>query len=198
MEDQDEQDINDFFGSDTEFKTPITETVIDKPIKEWGNDFDVQKASAEIKQTAAPAVSSEIKSEPIVKQITKDEAKVSASVTIGVVDMIQRTILNIGLNKKFANKFTEDQMKIVDRVEDIPDDKLQPEEVSLKKRFNKSFLKYEKAGASIPFTEPEKDEMKEILSEYYKITGEAVSPKLLLVGAFIDKIGKRVATVMFD
>ncbi|OFY83646.1 MAG: hypothetical protein A3F72_15325 [Bacteroidetes bacterium RIFCSPLOWO2_12_FULL_35_15] len=197
--DSDENEINDFFGSDTEQKTPVIETTAEKTISEWGNDFDTKKASEEqvIVQTKQP-VKQEVKTESIVKKITQIEAEASATVTIGVVDLMQRTILNIILNKKFEKKFTEDQIEIVDRVEDLPDDKLTPEEVSLKKRFNKSFAKYEKTGETIPFNAVEKDEMKEILAEYYKVTGKAVSPNLLLAGAFIDKIGKRVATIMFD
>lgn len=196
MEDIDVNEINDFFNSETEHKTPVLEAIVDKPISAWGSDFDTAKAE-EVEQKKAPVVS-ESKNESIVKQITTKEAEASATVTIGIVDLMQRTVLNIVLNKKFEKKFTEQQMEIVDRVEDTPEDKLTPEEASLKRRFNKSFAKYEKTGESIPFTVTEKDEMKEILSEYYKVTGKSVSPNLLLAGAFIDKIGKRVATIMFD
>ena len=196
MEDNDLTEINDFFSSETEIKNPVLETVIDKPISAWGSDFDTTRAMAtEPKQTPVVA---ESKVESIVKTITAKEAEASATVTIGIVDLMQRTVLNIVLNKKFEKKFTEEQVQTVDRVEDTPDDKLTPEESNLKRRFNKSFAKYEKTGDSIPFTADEKDEMREILSEYYKVTGKSVSPNLLLAGAFIDKIGKRVATIMFD
>lgn len=197
MEDTDQNEISDFFSSETEHKTPALESTVEKAISDWGSDFDTAKASA-AEPKPAQTVHSEKAPESVVKLITTKEAEASATVTIGITDLIQRTILNIVLNKKFAKKFTEEQMEIVDRVEDLPDDRLSPEETSLKRRFNKSFAKYEKTGENIPFTKPEKDEMKEILSEYFIVTGESVSPKLLLVGAFVDKIGKRVATIMFD
>lgn len=196
MEDNDKVEINDFFSSETEIKMPVIEAVENKPISSWGSDFDTTRAMAtEPKQ--APT-NTEVKTESTVKTITTKEAEASATVTIGVVDLMQRTILNIVLNKKFEKKFTEQELETVDRVEDLPEEKLSPEESNLKRRFNKSFAKYEKNGASIPFTPDEKDEMREILAEYYKVTGKSVSPNLLLAGAFIDKIGKRVATIMFD
>lgn len=197
MEDKDQSEISDFFSSETEHKTPVTESTTEKAISDWGSDFDTTKASA-LEPKQAPQANTEKAPESIVKLITTKEAEASATVTIGIVDLMQRTVLNIVLNKKFEKKFTEEQMEIVDRVEDLPDDKLSPEESNLKRRFNKSFAKYEKTGDSIPFTSDEKDEMREILSEYYKVTGKSVSPNLLLAGAFIDKIGKRVATIMFD
>lgn len=196
MEDTDQNEISDFFSSETEHKTPETESTTEKAISDWGSDFDTTKASALEPKPAAQAT--EKTPESIVKLITTKEAEASATVTIGIVDLMQRTVLNIVLNKKFEKKFTEEQMEIVDRVEDLPEDKLSPEESNLKRRFNKSFAKYEKTGDSIPFTPDEKDDMREILSEYYKVTGKSVSPNLLLAGAFIDKIGKRVATIMFD
>jgi hypothetical protein len=197
--DVDEKEISDFFSTPTEHKIQVSAAeIVEKPISAWGNDFDTAKASETIKDKPVTVVNQEKKPESIVATITKKEAQASAAVTVGLVDMIQRTVLNIILNKKFEKKFTESELAIFDRVEDIPDEKLEPEELSLKKRFTKSFAKYEKTGESIKFSDDEKDEMKEILEQYYTITGESVSPKLLLFGAFVDKIGKRVATVMFE
>lgn len=196
----DDNEINDFFSSATEYKKPVVEITTEKAVSDWGNDFEKPSADFIAEQTAKQTAANPIekKAETIVEKISQKDAEASAIVTIGVVDLIQRTVLNIIVNKKFEKKFSEEQMAIIDRVEDMPDDKITEEEVSLKRRFNKTFAKYEATGKSIPFTQPEKDEMKEILETYYIASGKKVSPNLLLAGAFIDKIGKRVATVMFE
>jgi len=181
------QEINDFYSEATEYKSPgIVEDIVD--VTKNRNDFEpVANTVASVPQQPEPA-----------QQVTDKEAVASAKVIIAMVNTGQCALLGKFAAKKFEKKFSETQIDIIDKVADKPEAELEPEELSLKKKFEKAVAKYEKLTASLPFKPSEKEEMKDILAEYCKITGTKLSPGMLLVGAFIETLGSRVIDVAFD
>jgi len=137
--------------------------------------------------------------EPPKKKVTEEEAHASA---MTYVTIVETPIVGLGvfaLNKRMKNKFTDKEIERGDDLYDRDESSItDPDDLALQRKFKRVVSKFERKKDALRFTEKEKKEMMPLLEEYVKVTGNTANPTLMLLCAFIDKVGKRVVDIFFD
>jgi len=127
----------------------------------------------------------------------------SASAATGLLEVVTRSLLTGALSLKQKNKlkkaFTPEQIQLLEeKLLDAVLDKLDAEEKQLKGRFERLMTRYEKKVEKIPFSEKERNELKDAFFTYFDFANTQLSPKWYVIAEIVDKVGNRVIDTLSD
>lgn len=146
--------------------------------------------------TTTPATTNE-STEP---KISKDLKMASARITVSALDSTQRVIFQPLINRKFAKKFNAEEVIRLDETNIIDAEKtlLQPEDLTLRTKFDRLMKRRDKILKDIPFTDVESQDLEKIFYQYMDAKNTTLPPELMLIIGISNVIGKRAIDLMVD
>ncbi len=132
------------------------------------------------------------------KQITDKVVESSARTAIGMLDITQRTVLTLVVERKFQKQFTKDEQERIIEKTNADVATLTDADKQLIERYNKLDAKKDRTLKKIPFQPQEETDLAEVFGRYFKEKQIELPVGAHMAFAVINVIGQRVLDVVFD
>jgi hypothetical protein len=179
----------------------LSEETTHRPEK-FDSILEVEEKKVEIKQedfteVAPTSVAVPNSNEPIIEEEEKATPEESAQATIGMIDLLQKTIFSFVAAKKLKNKFPQallDRFVALD-IKDMSGELLDDEEKRVLARYKDFERRLKMISDEIPLTETEKADLMPATIAICKKHGIAVPTGLWFGCTLLDVISKRAINI---
>lgn len=172
--------------------TPEPKTEPTVKVSPWNSDDDFEKPKVKPAPSTDPADPD--KTEPL----SEKTKRASARTVCGMYDMSQKAIFIPALNRKYKKKFSEEEIDRLDKVADANKVHLSPDDFQLRSKWDNLMTKRDIKVKAVPMNREEKQDMEQMLYDYFDFTNTAISPAWGLVFAVVNTTGKRFIDVITD
>lgn len=126
-------------------------------------------------------------------KLSKELKLATARITVSALDSTQRVIFTPLINRKYAKKFTPDEVnKLNDKnIIDEAKERLEADDLTLRNKFDRLMKKRDKKLKDITFTDPESQDLEKIFVQYMDVKNEALPPEIMLFIGIANVLGKR-------
>lgn len=136
--------------------------------------------------------------QPGTTKVSKQAVNAGARAAVASINLAQITLCRPLLNWRFRKESEKRFGDKLDRAMELAmgDERVQnPEEKTLKGRFDRWLAQRDKKVKEIPFNDDEEQDMEYAFKTYFEVTNKSMSPEVILVTTLVSILGKRAIDV---